>query len=87
MAEGFLLFSLITILLGIIFLVIQYNEYINLLGSITNTVALSIFYLVTGFHGAHVFLGIVLIICTEIQIDLYDISTGNTLMISIALMY
>lgn len=87
MSLGFVLFSTLTLVLGSFFLWIQYNEYINLLCTISNTVSLSLFYLITGFHGAHVFVGILFIFLTQVQLTLYKSSTGNMLMLSISLMY
>jgi len=55
---------LITIIYGFIFLVIQYFEYNYAQFSISDSVYGSIFYLLTGFHGLHVLIGLIfLIIC------------------------
>lgn len=53
-----------TIFLGILFLVCQYFEYGNAQFSINDGVYGSLFFLLTGFHGLHVIIGIIfLIVC------------------------
>lgn len=55
---------LFTIIYGIFFLVLQIFEYYNSYLTISDSVYGSIFYLLTGFHGFHVFCGAVfLIVC------------------------
>ncbi|MFO1129963.1 MAG: cytochrome c oxidase subunit 3 [Rickettsiales bacterium] len=55
---------LLTAILGVIFLIFQYLEYNFLNFKMQDNVNFSIFYLITGFHGAHVFIGIIfLLIC------------------------
>ena len=49
---------LITLFLGLVFLIIQLSEYIINSFSIRDSVYGSIFFMITGFHGAHVFLGL-----------------------------
>ena len=55
---------IITIFLGLLFLFIQYFEYNYSQFSIEDSVYGSIFYLLTGFHGLHVLIGLLfLVIC------------------------
>lgn len=51
------LLSVITNLLGCVFLYIQYIEYHHLNFTISDTVYCAVFYVLTGFHGLHVILG------------------------------
>lgn len=51
------IFSILTNLLGLFFLYIQYSEYNHLEFSISDNVYCSIFFLLTGFHGFHVIVG------------------------------
>ena len=50
-------YSIVTNLLGCVFLYIQYIEYSHLSFTISDTVYCSVFYALTGFHGIHVILG------------------------------
>jgi len=50
-------FSLLTNILGCIFLYIQYIEYTHLDFTISDSVYCSVFYILTGFHGIHVIIG------------------------------
>lgn len=55
---------LVTIVYGLLFLVLQMYEYYNSYLTISDSVYGSVFYLLTGFHGFHVFCGaIFLIVC------------------------
>ena len=62
--KNFLLFLLLTIILGIIFTGFQAYEYQHATFSIDEGIYPSTFYMATGFHGAHVIIGtIFLIVC------------------------
>jgi heme/copper-type cytochrome/quinol oxidase subunit 3 len=50
-------YSVLTNLLGFIFLYIQYMEYTHLKFTISDTVYCAVFFLLTGFHGLHVLIG------------------------------
>jgi cytochrome c oxidase subunit 3 len=52
---------LTTLLLGATFLAIQINEYVHIGFAISETAQSSIFYGLTGLHGAHVFVGLTLL--------------------------
>lgn len=53
---------LTTLLLGATFLAIQINEYVNIGFAISENAQSSIFYGLTGLHGAHVFVGLTLLV-------------------------
>ena len=63
---------LVTILLGFFFLTIQVFEYIHSFFSISDGVYGSVFYMSTGLHGCHVFLGLVMLITCFIRTVLGD---------------
>jgi cytochrome c oxidase subunit III len=56
-----------TLLLGMTFLFIQINEYVNLGFSPQDSAQGTIFYGLTGLHGAHVFVGLTLLAFTTIR--------------------
>lgn len=63
-----------TILLGILFSSIQYIEYIEAPFSINDRIFSSIFFLLTGFHGLHVLIGIIFLSICFIRILLNHFS-------------
>ncbi|HWH44676.1 MAG TPA: cytochrome c oxidase subunit 3 [Thermoleophilaceae bacterium] len=58
---------LTTSLLGLTFLVIQINEYVHIGFSPADHAQGSIFYGLTGLHGAHVFVGLTLLAMTTVR--------------------
>ncbi|MBA2504754.1 MAG: heme-copper oxidase subunit III [Thermoleophilaceae bacterium] len=52
---------LATLMLGTAFLAIQINEYVSIGFAISESAQTSIFYGLTGLHGAHVFIGLTLL--------------------------
>jgi len=58
---------LITFLLGCTFLFIQINEYANIGFAPQDTAQATIFYGLTGLHGAHVFIGLCLLLFVTIR--------------------
>ena len=63
-----ILFFLITIFLGAFFSVIQGLEYLDSPLTFNNGACGSIFYMLTGFHGFHVFIGTIFLIVTLVRI-------------------
>ena len=57
----------VTFLLGATFLFIQINEYVHIGFSPQDSAQGSIFYGLTGLHGAHVFIGLTLLLFTTIR--------------------
>jgi heme/copper-type cytochrome/quinol oxidase subunit 3 len=86
--KALLLFGLlITILLGIGFLALQLNEYLQSGFSIADSLFGSAFYLTTGLHGIHVIIGFLFLaaILTAISYDLF--TTAHHLGLEFALWY
>jgi len=59
---------LITILFGLIFLILQFNEYKSCMYNISDGAFPSAFYMLTGLHGCHVFIGLVWLIINLVRI-------------------
>ena len=57
----------LTFLLGLTFLFIQINEYVHIGFSPADTAQASVFYGLTGLHGAHVFIGLTLLSMVTIR--------------------
>jgi cytochrome c oxidase subunit 3 len=57
-----------TFLLGLSFLFIQVNEYVHIGFSPSSSAQASIFYGLTGLHGAHVFIGLLLLFIVMVRI-------------------
>jgi len=58
---------LTTFLLGVTFLTVQINEYVHLGAAPYTSAQASVFYGLTGLHGAHVFIGLTLLLFTTIR--------------------
>jgi cytochrome c oxidase subunit III len=56
-----------TLLLGLTFLTVQVNEYVHLGFAISENSQSTIFYSLTGLHGAHVFIGLTLLLFANIR--------------------
>lgn len=61
-------YLLITILLGLLFVYFQYFEYFNALFTISDSVFGSSFFLITGFHGIHVIIGVAFLFVTFLRL-------------------
>lgn len=59
---------LATLLLGTTFLCVQINEYVNLGFAPYDSAQASVFYGLTGLHGAHVFIGLTLLLFATIRV-------------------
>lgn len=57
-----------TIILAVIFTLCQYYEYRNASFNISDSVYGSTFYMITGFHGAHVIIGTILLIGSLVRL-------------------
>jgi cytochrome c oxidase subunit III len=58
---------LTTALLGLTFLTIQINEYVHLGFPISENAQSTVFYSLTGLHGAHVFVGLTLLVFATVR--------------------
>ena len=56
-----------TFLLGLTFLFIQINEYVHIGFAVSDNAQASIFYGLTGLHGAHVFVGLMILLVMTIR--------------------
>ena len=56
-----------TALLGLTFLTIQINEYFHIGFAISENAQTTVFYSLTGLHGAHVFVGLTLLTFATIR--------------------
>ncbi len=56
-----------TFLLGVTFLFVQINEYVHIGFAPANSAQASIFFGLTGLHGAHVFIGLVLLAMVNVR--------------------
>ena len=72
--KAFLRNTGITLLLGVVFLAGQVYDYLHLGFGITDTAFGSTFYTLTGFHGAHVFGGLLIIgaVANRARLGLFD---------------
>ena len=57
-----------TLLLGATFLLVQINEYVHLGFAPYDSAQASVFYGLTGLHGAHVFIGLLLLLFAAIRV-------------------
>lgn len=80
-------YSTFGLLLGLIFLIIQVNEYKHLAFSITDTVYGSCFYLLTGFHGFHVMVGMIFLTIQHERLVSWQFSRERHLGYSLAMIY
>jgi cytochrome c oxidase subunit 3 len=71
------IYLLITIMLGVVFLILQYIEYINSLFTISDSVYGASFYFLTGFHGIHVLIGVIFLLVSLIRLGLYHYSSDR----------
>ena len=56
-----------TFLLGLTFLIVQINEYVHIGFAPHDSAQATIFYSLTGLHGAHVFIGLVLLLMVTVR--------------------
>ena len=67
----------LTILLAILFTILQGYEYLSSDMSISDSVFGSAFYMTTGFHGLHLIIGSIMLIVGLVRIRNYEITNGH----------
>jgi len=82
-----ILYLTITVVLGLIFLYFQFYEYKNSLFSISDSVFGASFFLLTGFHGFHVLIGVIFLIVSLIRLIAYHYSENHFLNATFASIY
>jgi len=80
-------FFILTILLGCFFTYIQGLEYLDSPLTFNNGACGSIFYMLTGFHGFHVFVGTIFLIITLIRIFKNNLSIERHILLEISSLY
>jgi len=80
-------YSITCILFGYLFLIMQLEEYMHLLFDISDSVFGSIFYLMTGFHGFHVIIGMIFLNFQHDRLYYYHFSQERNLGYGLALVY
>jgi len=66
-----------TITLGILFLVSQVNEYFEIAYNLNDSVYSSVFFMLTGLHGFHVFVGVFLLYASLNRVYNQEFSTKH----------
>lgn len=82
-----ILYLLLTVILGVIFLYFQYYEYKNSLFTISDSVFGASFFLLTGFHGFHVLIGVLFLFVSLIRLIAYHYSENHFLNATFASIY
>nr|AST14925.1 cytochrome c oxidase subunit 3 [Hammerschmidtiella sp. ZengetLiu-2016] len=80
-------FMVLTIVLGLLFLGLQFMEYKSLGINMSDGFFGSMFFFSTGFHGFHVFLGVVILMLSSLRLFLNHFSKDNHLMFEMSIIY
>jgi len=78
---------IITIFYGLVFILCQYYEYTHLTFNISDSVYGSIFYMLTGFHGMHVIIGLILLTACLFRLTHGVFRKENHLGLEVAIYY
>lgn len=73
--------------LGVLFLYIQYEEFNHLLFHINDQVINSSFYLLAGFHGFHVTVGLIFLIIQHYRINQWHVTRSRHIGFTLAMIY
>jgi len=82
-----LMVNLIGITLGFIFLMSQVFEYFHLLMCFNDSIYGSSFYLLTGFHGFHVMIGLIFLLIQHERVMDFQQNPSKMLGVNMALLY
>jgi cytochrome c oxidase subunit 3 len=73
-----------TIILGAFFLLLQYLEYSTAPFSISDSVYGSVFFMLTGFHGFHVFVGLLFLLVAKLRLIMGALHTDDHISFELA---
>lgn len=78
-----------TIFLGSFFMLVQLFEYVNSIFSFSDSIFGSVFYMATGLHGLHVFLGLSIIFYIFIRVCYgdYDLNNSSNILTTCSVWY
>ena len=82
-----ILYLILTVVLGFIFLYLQFYEYQNSLFTISDSVFGASFFLLTGFHGFHVLIGVLFLGTSLVRLIAYHYSENHFLNATFASIY
>lgn len=85
--KGNLKSLIITILLGLLFILLQIKEYKDIRFRISDSIFGRIFFFITGFHGFHVFLGIIFLLMNFIRLKKKEISYNHHIRFEFSIIY
>lgn len=85
--KEFIYYLLFTIILSFLFTSIQYYEYNNALFTILDGIYSTNFYILTGFHGFHVFIGTFFLIYSLLRVFTNLITLNNSIGIKASSLY
>lgn len=86
-SSGIIMWLTITIGLALIFIALQYVEYINSEFTLTDSVYGSTFFITTGFHGIHVMVGTIFLIINLIRIINNQLTSNHHIGFEFAIAY
>jgi heme/copper-type cytochrome/quinol oxidase subunit 3 len=78
---------IITLFLALFFLFIQLEEYLDIGFSFSERIFGRSFFISTGFHGIHVFFGIIFIFFNFIRYNMIEFNKSNILRIEFSIIY
>lgn len=76
-----------TIVLGLLFILMQFREYLHASFSISDGIYGSVFYLLTGLHGFHVIVGLLFLLVCYVRFFFYHFTSSHHLGFEFAIWY